>query len=247
MKSILISLLIFGCAFLQAQNIDYNRIIVPDGATQISFEERLIQMAWKNHPSNLAVLDDVKNSKLLYKGENWSWLNDIYAVGNLNEFTLNPNLGDASRASFYPRYNFGIRLSLGTFFLTPIKSKVALNNIGISNLRVDEKKLDVRRNMLSLLEQFKEQYKVLRIRSKLAEDLLIMYKGAEKEFALGKISIDQFRDASQSYYLRVEDVIKSQSQFLQRKLEIEEQTGILMDEIAGYDDFLKDLLNDIAN
>ena len=35
-----------------AQRVDYNKIILPVGATDISFEERLVQLAWQNNPAS---------------------------------------------------------------------------------------------------------------------------------------------------------------------------------------------------
>ena len=45
----LILLLVISTPLL-AQNVDYNKIILPEGSQGSEFEERLVQLAWRNHP-----------------------------------------------------------------------------------------------------------------------------------------------------------------------------------------------------
>jgi len=65
MKNLLI--LTFGalvfCLPIHAQQIDYKKIILPDGITNLSVEERLVQLAWKNNPEVKAVQHDVNASQ----------------------------------------------------------------------------------------------------------------------------------------------------------------------------------------
>ena len=68
---------------LCAQNIDYNKIVLPDKVIPSSFEERLVQLAWKNHPSNIIASQNVQIAGKEKKLAQWKWLDDIYANGNL--------------------------------------------------------------------------------------------------------------------------------------------------------------------
>src|SRR6267142_2066693 len=96
-----------------AQSIDYNKIVLPDRIVPNSFEERLVQLAWKNHPSNRVVDQNVEIAHKEKVVARWQWLDNIYANGNLNEYTLHPNPGAIN--VYYPRYNFGVRVTLGNF------------------------------------------------------------------------------------------------------------------------------------
>src|SRR5690606_29645732 len=44
---------------LLGQNVDYNKIILPESSQTSEFEEKLVQLAWKNHPDNEALLREV--------------------------------------------------------------------------------------------------------------------------------------------------------------------------------------------
>jgi outer membrane protein TolC len=224
-----------------SQSIDYNKIIIPADVKDVSFEERLIQLAWNNHPSNKIVVEDFNHSAFAVKEARYNWLNDIYVVGNLNEFTINPNSDLNNRAQFFPKYNFTVRFSLGTFALTPIKVKAARSDLTMSNYLINSKKLEVRTSILSSIEQFKEYYKILRFRRQLMEDVLLVYKESEKQFYLGKIKIDEYRATSQAYSLRAESVITAESEFNQVKLLIEGMVGMPLKDLSGYDSFISSI------
>jgi outer membrane protein TolC len=229
----------------QAQITDYNKIILPDKISPISFEERLVQLAWQNHPSNKVLTQTVQALNKEKKLAAYSWLDNFMFVANANQFTLNPETDILNRSAFYPRYNLSLRLSLGTFFLTPIETKLANDDLIVGKYKVDEKKISVRSNVLTGVEQLKQGYKILRLRVRLKEDFLLMYKKSEKSFSLGEVSIDQYRQASQAYYGRAEAEINAQSEFNQNKIYLEQLIGVQLEDVEGYSDFLIKLNQEI--
>ncbi|HNT50844.1 MAG TPA: hypothetical protein PKK67_09670, partial [Cyclobacteriaceae bacterium] len=61
-NSIFLSLLLSSHLML-AQSVDYNKIILPGNVTNIEFEEKLVQLAWKNHPSNQLLYNNLQVAK----------------------------------------------------------------------------------------------------------------------------------------------------------------------------------------
>lgn len=224
--------------FTFAQSIDYNKIIVPANVKELSFEEKLIQLAWNNHPSNKLVEEEYNHASFAIKEARYNWLNDIYAVGNINEFTIDPGTDLNNRAQFFPRYNFSLRFSLGTFALTPLKVKAAKSEWTVRSHAINERKVEVRTTVLDGIERLKEYYRILRFRRQLMEDLLLVYKDAEKQFYQGKIKIEEYRAASQAYSLRAESVITAESEFNRVRIEIEGMIGLQLKDIEGYDAFI---------
>src|SRR5690606_9044575 len=111
----------------------------------------------------------------------------------------------------------------------------------------NELKLSIRKDMLVQIEQFKERYKVLRLRDRLKEDFLVLLKDAEKKFSQGEIQIEQYQMASQAYYTRSEAVITAVSQFNQTKIALEELIGLRLEEVEGYNSFLNQLEAEIRS
>jgi len=234
---------VIACS-LHAQNIDYNKIILPDNVAPATFEERLVQLAWKNHPSNRTKQQNVKIAQSEKQLAQWKWLDDIYATGNLNEYTINPSPNGPDNI-FFPRYNFGIRFSLGTFVNTPVHTKIAYTKILNAENDVNEQKLAVREAVLSNFEKMKQYYKSLKLREQIMEDYLTMYKDSEKKFSTGEIDIEKYRMAVQSYYGQAEKVVDAESSFNSAKITLDAIIGLDLSELEGYKEFLQLLDSEI--
>lgn len=226
------------------QSVDFNKVILPENVTASSFEEKLVQLAWKNHPTNKIALKNVEIASKERNLARWKWLDDIYATGNLNEYTINP-APDASTNMFFPRYNFGIRVSLGTFVSTPIRSRIESDKIVNSEHEVNERKLVVREQVLAGLEKLKQYYKFMKLREQIKEDFLTMYKDAEKKFSLGEVDIEKYRSSVQSYYNQAEEVVEAQTNYNSAKIALEALVGVSILEIDGYQQFLQKLDTEI--
>ena len=245
MNKFAVLLLLSGSLTGFSQSVDYNRIILPSGVNSVSFEEKLVQLAWANHPTNRISQINVNMFRREKSIAAWSWLDNATATFNVNQFTLDPSTDVLGRAGFLPRYNLSLRLSLGTFVNTPLQTKVANDRILISQQQVNELKLGVRRDVLSNVEMLKERYKIYRLRDRLKEDFLILFKDAEKKFSNGEIKIDQYQLASQAYNARAESVISALSMFNQSKIQLEAIIGVKIDEVEGYTDFINLLETEI--
>lgn len=233
-------LLIVGAAGVRAQTIDYNKIVLPDQITPNNFEDKLVQMAWKNHPSNKIVLKDVDIANREARLTRWKWLDDIYATGNLNEFTLNGSQTDNQNV-FFPRYNFGVRVSIGTFANTSAQSKLANERVFKSSLTVDQKKLTVREEVLTNLEKLKATYKTYRLRQNVKEDFVTIYHDTEKKFQSGNATMEQYRSAIAGYADQIENVLEAESAFNTSRIALESLVGVPLAEIEGYTNLLRQL------
>ncbi len=240
MKTLLkIFLFLAASEWVYSQDIDYNKIVLPLKIRSTSFEERLVQLAWKNHPTNKIVAQGVELSKTKRTIARLSFLDRISASGNLNEFTLDPSRDVNNRSNFFPRYNLGVNFSLGTVFATPIQIKGAKIEYETSQLKVNERMIAVRSEILTALESLKELHQLLRLRQRMEEDYLVMSNDAEKKFSAGQILMQEYRDAIEAHAGRSADVIQAKSQFNQAKIAVEALVGMSLEEIEGYADYLK--------
>jgi len=238
MKRIYLFILAAIPVVASGQSIDYNKIIVTEQVTAVSFEERLVQMAWRNHPSNKVEMQQVEQAQTLRSKARWSWLDNIYVEGNYNEFTGKEGVeGDMARA-FYPRYNVGVRLPLSTFVQTPLSAQAANDNVIISEYNVNAKKLSVRENVMLAVERLKEKFKVVKLRERIQEDYFLMFQNAEKKFKAGEMTIESYRTTSQAYYLKEEEIIQARSLFNQQRIELEAMIGVELKDVEGYVQFI---------
>ena len=73
----------------------------------------------------------------------WSWSETVVAQFNQNESNINSSWTGGPTNNFYPRYLFGLRLDLGTFLLTPLKTKKAKELYNISIVERDYQKTSI--------------------------------------------------------------------------------------------------------
>ena len=237
MKRLLLFLLVLSSFAVKAQSIDYNKIIVTEQISAISFEERLVQLAWRNHPLNKVVTQEVEMAEAMRSKARWSWLDNIYVEGNYNEFTGNDEIDPIAR-SFYPRYNVGVRLPLSTFVQTPLSAKAANDQVLITEYNVNSKKLEVRRNVLLAVERLKEKFKIIKLRERIQEDYFLMFQSTEKKFKAGEITLETYRTSSQAYYTKEEEIIQARSSFNQERIGLEAMIGVELKDVEGYVQFI---------
>lgn len=236
MKSKALYLLILLPAYSFAQSVDYNKIIVPDQVQSISFEERLVQLAWKNHPTNKVALQKVEMAQALKAKASWAWLDNFFVQANVNEFTGNTEFDGWGRA-FYPKYNLGVKLPIGTFIHTPLNAHAAKDQVLINEFEVNAKKLTVRRDVMQGIEKLRERFKIIKLRERIKEDYLLMFQDAEQKFKEGKITLEFYRGTIQAYSLQEEEIIQAQSLFNQERLALEELVGVELKDVEGYVEF----------
>src|SRR5690606_4902632 len=93
-----------------SQTIDYNKIILPEHVRTSDFGEKLVQIAWRNHPLNEVYRREMAIANVNVRASTVDWLNTVRVSANMNEFTLNPEADIFGRAAFYPRYNIGLAI-----------------------------------------------------------------------------------------------------------------------------------------
>jgi outer membrane protein TolC len=120
----------------------------------------------------------------------------------------------------------------------PKKTKLATYRMVNANHVVNGQKLSIREEVLQSVERMKENYKIIKLRQFVKEEYYQMYKEAEKKFQTNEINLERLRAALQVYYSRSEDLIQAQSEFNQEKLNLEGFTGVRLEEIEGYSEFL---------
>ena len=218
-----------------AQTIDYNRIILPDNAQNISESERLVQLAWKNNPQNRIVGNDIKIARQQIKIIKSSWLEDIRLTGNFNEFVmedLNPeNEARVVGGDFYPLYNIGISIPLATFFRTPQKVKKAQYALDNQLERENSQKLRIRAVVLRSYENYKMTKEALRIQTQITENALNTFSLVEDRFKNGEATLDEYNNAFN--YFKDEQLrkVEVQKEFNIAKLDLEELIGVDLDMI----------------
>lgn len=227
----IVSFLLVLSAPLCAQNVDYNKIILPESSQSSEFEEKLVQLAWRNHPSNEALRREVNIAGYNVKQSNTSWLDNIRVTGNINEFNINEQADYYDRAMFFPKYNIQASISLGTFFNVPYNIKKSKEALVISQANVNAQKLTVRNTVLKLYNEYVMRERIFKLQSQALLDTETSHKLAEQRFRRGEITFDVYSVSLAAYNNSVVTQLQSERDFKNAKLDLEQWIGIRLEDV----------------
>lgn len=216
---------------LLAQNVDYNKIIAPESAQAAEFEERLVQLAWRNHPTNEAVRREVNIAEYDVKQSNVAWLENIRITGNMNEFTINKAADPFGRAAFFPKYNIGASISLGTFFTIPYTIRKSKEALIISQANVNTQKLAVRNEVLKLYNEYLMRERIFKLQSQALLDNETSHKLEEQRFRRGDITFDLYSTSLAAYNNALVAQLQAERDFKNVKLDLEQWIGMRLEDV----------------
>jgi outer membrane protein TolC len=225
--------ILFSPGLLWAQNIDYNTIILPSGAKEIQFVEKLVQLAWANNPENQILHHQVNAAVYGEKIAKRNFLNQVQATGNLNEFIISPPATASQFPIFFPRYNFGATLSLGNIFSDPIKVKRAKEETAIAIQQVNSRKLTLRAEVLRRYQMYLTNKELLKVQADALEDASSSFSLAEQKFKNGEATIVDFNSALENLNIRKTQKITAERDFYISKIDIEELIGVKLEDVIN--------------
>jgi outer membrane protein TolC len=215
---------------LGAQQIDYNKIVLPDDAKDIQFVEKLVRLAWSNNPTNDMFRHQVRAAEYGEKIAKRNFLNQLSATGNLNEFNVNPPVTN-QQPIFFPRYNFGATLNLGNFFIDPIRVKRAKEETAIAGANLNSQKLTLRAEVFRRYQIYLTNKELLKVQLEALEDASNLFSNSEQRFKNGEATIIEFNSALEILNSRKTQKIAAERDFNIAKIDIEELIGVRLEDV----------------
>ncbi len=236
MKRTFITFIVFAIIISRAfaQQVDYNKIILPDEAANISFEEKLVQLAWKNNPASAIVQGEAKVAQYEAKAAGGKWLGLFGAQGNLNEFTIKRFTGSSDNTTnslFYPRYNVYVNLPLSTFTDLGNAKKAARQRVNITQEKVNLTKLDLRATVLKLYSEHRKNEDILNIYKEAMEDEESTYLVVEQKFKNGQVSVEDYMNSQKSRNDQRIQLRNSENEYRKSKLDLEAVIGVRLEDV----------------
>jgi outer membrane protein TolC len=229
MKNLILLLFISTAAI--GQNVDYNKIILPSGVQTSDFAEKLVQIAWRNHPSNEVFRREVNVQGYEVKKSSVQWLDIIHVQGNLNQFVLNPESDIYSRAAFFPKYNVHGDMSLAALFTIPYNTKQNKERVIIAQSQVNAQKLLVRNTVLKAYNEYLLREKIYKIQTQLALDNETSHKLVEQKFKSGEITFETYSMSLTTFSTTTLAQLESERDFKNSKLDLEQLIGMRLEDV----------------
>ena len=225
---LLISVPVFG------QSIDYNKIILPEKASN-DFVEKLVQLAWKNHPDNEVFRREVNIAQYEVQQSATSWFDIVRFTGNINEFTVSAAVDPygyaAQRAAFYPRYNIGASISLGQFFSIPYTTKKNKERLVVAQANVNSQKIATRNAVIKAYNEYVMHEKIFKVQSQLVVDNETSHKLIEQRFKNGETTFETYSLSLNNYSNIQISTLQAEKNYRNAKLDLEKLIGMRLEDV----------------
>lgn len=230
MKTIKLFILfvVLGCISVQAQSVDYNKIILPERVQSADFGEKLVQLAWKNHPTNEIYRRDVVIAQYQVGKSAADWLDMITLQGNINEINIK---SDPNVPVFLPRYNFGLIVPLGIFVKNPNETKQNKQKLAIAQEQVNAQKLEVRKVVLKAYNEYLLAEKVFKILSQQFSDTESNLKLIEQRFKRGETNFEVYTSSQAELNRASIAMLQADRDFKNAKLDLEQLIGVRLEDV----------------
>lgn len=205
----------------QPQNPEDFSVVSRDS---IAFGEALVALAWKNYPENDAYRMEVKQQDYIIRQAKYDWLDGLTASFNLNEGNINPS--EANPNLFFPRYNFGFRVSVGSILSNPSKVKYAALGKDIASKNVEQQKLAMRREVLSRYYNYLFSLDLLKVQMQAYQDIFSNFTMASQSFRNGEISLDEYNKSLAARNVAQQNRLNAQRELVMAELQLEELIGM---------------------
>lgn len=201
-------------------------------ASQQAIMDRLVELAEKNPAARIAKFEHEKTVAELNKA-GASWLNYIIVSANLNEITLHTySSADVQKNNiYYPLWNVGLIVPLGSFWEKADNIKVARRNVDIAVAQQENVTLTLKAMVLSKYHDYLMKKELLTNQNEITEDDLAAMNAAEQKFSSGAIKYDEYSAATKSYNDQLVKKVTLETDMAKAKLELEAIIGMRLEDI----------------
>lgn len=228
---------------LFAQKIDYNTVIIDKSADSTilnamglsPYEEKLVQLAWQNYPSSEIYTSKVRIAEKKISLEKFSWTDDVKASFNFNQRNIQQGLSsnpDEVGNNFYPWYNFGVGVTVGSFVQTPLRTSIAKEELDIANASLNQHKLSIRAEVLKRYKDYQLKLELLKIRAQAVEDAYSTHLLITRDFEKGAATLEEFIKSAAAYNTATEAKLIAEKNVQESKISLEEMIGVKVEEVG---------------
>ncbi|SEW50300.1 TolC family protein [Chitinophaga arvensicola] len=200
-------------------------------SAQTKIQEKLVELAKNNPQIKTAKLERDKTLYELNKAGG-SWLNYITLGVNLNEISLKTYKSSNTTLQnlYYPLWNVGINIPLGSLIGHSSDVKIARRNVEIATQQQELLSRQVRAVVLSKYQTYLLKKELLTLQNEITEDDYAAFTQAEQKFSTGSITYDEYSINSKRYNAELVKKITLETELIQAKLDVEELIGVKLEE-----------------
>ncbi len=212
--------------FAQSGRIDMEK--VPE-----TFEEFLVQLAWRNTPANRVLEIKQEIAKTETKTARLQWTRSVgFNLGfNQNADENDPTM-PGTDAILFPRVSVGASLNLNPILTTGYSVRIAKENEKIAEVEKYQGQVDVQEAVRLLYAKYELGKDILKVRVKTEEDARATFELIKELFKNSEVNFEDYNAAYTNYHQSVEAKLEAAAEIRATKIGIEKWIGIPFDEAA---------------
>lgn len=232
----------FGLSFLAQAQDDYKYPLAVEEEGLLNY---MANLAWLNNPANDNFFQEEVIAKENVKIERRGWWKDIGLTVNLNEnsFAADSIKNDAGVYvvnpvgvnSFFPKYNFAARFSIGSMLDNKNKRKIAERKVMMAESTTQQAKKDTRAEIIQMYQEYLTSIEILKLRYQSESDMKENFDLVSRLFNRGdeRVGMKDINDASLALNNARESRIKSNKMVTISKLKLEEFIGVKLEAVQS--------------
>ena len=206
-----------------------------------TFEEYLVQMAWKNSPELEGSTYEIESRRQEISLAKKEWTRNLQAGLNFNDvsfpYFVRYSLGvekisgraiDTSRFSriaTYPLWQIGIGLNFGDLIVRKHKVKYAQNRVKISESEQNFKKQKIRGEILKRYQEYLSSKDILKVRLQSLDAADANRTQISNLFSINKAKFEDYNTANKAYFDALESRVRGEGDIKLKKIALEELLG----------------------
>lgn len=202
--------------------------------SQQAIKDKLVELALNNPAIRIRNHEREKFVSELKK-TNSNWLNYITASVNLNEITLKlKDFDDLNRTQlYYPLWNVGVNVPLGSLFGKAHDVKIARRNVDIATEQQEVARRQITALVLTKYQDYVLTKEQLAIQTELTDEDQAAFDQAEAKFASGGVTYEQYSLISKKYNDGRVRKLSLERDLIVVQLELEEIIGQKLETVVG--------------
>ena len=233
MRFYLLLFLSFSFAVAKAQKTDHSQDAISNSQLlrdSLNIKDQLVELALQN--SDLETTNvNARIAEYNIKKAKAAWLDMLSVTGNLNELTVNKS----TYANYWPKYNFGIGVPLGTFGRRNNDVKIAKEQVTLNEIQRNEKIKAIRTEVLERFENYLEKKDLYELQIENTQAQYTIFLKSKSQYAASSIPIERLSEVNKYYNEELMKQRTAEKNLNVAFLDLEEMVGFrLRDVLTKY-------------
>ncbi len=231
MKLYLIILFSFSVILAEAQKADQPITYPTQGRSlrdSLGIKDQLVELALQNSDLEIANVNSRIAEYNIQKAKA-AWLDMVTITGNLNELTVNKSI----YANYWPKYNLGLSIPLGTFGRRNNDVKIAKEQVTINEIQKKERIKTIRTEVLKRFENYLEKKDIYEVQVESTQAFYTIFLKSKSQYAASSLSIERLNEVSKYYNDELIKQRTAEKNMNVAYLELEEMVGFKVRDVLS--------------